>query len=98
MASAKTATKDFPSKKEVKDFVTDYQGQEDFIEDVSGDSKRYNPTWPWDIWQDKKGNEYISFYYKINNKKYGSIYYDDEGNQISTKNLKLKLINSYKGK
>lgn len=97
MASAKTATKDFPAKEEVLTFVKSYQDQSNFIQGVSADSEYYYPEWVWDIWKDKYGDYYISFYYKINDKKYGSIYYDSEGVKISPKNLNLKLVKSYVG-
>ncbi|AKB56768.1 cell surface protein [Methanosarcina barkeri 227] len=87
-----------PTESEVLTFVNDYQGVSDFIETVSGDSESYHPEWKWDIWQDQYGNRLISFYYYQNNPKgYDSTYFDSEGNIISTKDLELTLVNSYKG-
>ena len=98
MASAKTDPKTdltkLPTKSELLTFVNDYQGS-DFVETVSAASESVNPEWPWDIWQDKYGNRYISFYYQSKH-KYVSIYYNNEGN-IIPKTLKLKLIKSYRG-
>ncbi|AKB44375.1 cell surface protein [Methanosarcina vacuolata Z-761] len=87
-----------PTESEVLTFVNNYQGVSDFIETVSGDSESSNPTWKWDIWQDQYGDRLISFYYYQNNPKgYDSTYFDSEGNIISTKDLELTLLNSYKG-
>ena len=98
MASAKTQIKDLPPKSEVLSFVNGYQGESDFINIVSADSEAINPEWTWDTWKDQYGFKYISFYYKINSHKYGSIYFDSEGDRISDfSGLKLKLIKSYKG-
>ena len=98
MASAKTPNQDLPAKSEVLSFVNSYQGESDFINTVSADSEAINPEWTWDTWKDKYGFKYISFYYKINSHKYGSIYFDSEGDRISDfSGLKLKLIKSYKG-
>jgi hypothetical protein len=97
MASAKTANKDLPTKSQVLTFVSNYQGQRNFIDIVSKRSERLHPTWTWDVWQDQYKNKVISFYYKVSTKTYGSIYFDSKGNIISTKNLKLKLIKSYLG-
>jgi hypothetical protein len=96
--SAKTANKDLPSKSQVLSFVSSYQGKYNFVSTASRYSERYHPTWTWDIWQDKNKNKVISFYYKVGSKGYGSIYFDNYGNTISTKNLKLKLVKSYWGK
>jgi hypothetical protein len=98
MASAKTAIKDLPTKKEVLTFVRGYQYEDGFVGTVSADSEYYHPEWTWDTWKDQYGFKYISFYYKINSHKYGSIYFDSEGDRISDfSGLKLKLIKSYKG-
>ncbi len=87
-----------PTKSEVLTFVNGYQGGSDFIETVSGDLESYHPEWKWDIWQDQYGNILISFYYYQNNPKgYESTYFDSEGNIISTKDLELTLVDSYKG-
>ncbi len=96
MASAKTANKDLPTRYEVLNFVDRYQGQDYFVETVSADSEYYHPTWTWDIWKDKYGDKVISFYYKLSYNKYGSIYFDSEGNRLSNVG-KLKLIKSYRG-
>jgi hypothetical protein len=96
-ASAKTPIKNYPSKYEILNFVSYYQGQDNFVNTASYYSKYYNPAWPWDIWQDKHTYDYyISFYYKINDHKYGSIYFDDYGNQVKPGKY-LKLVESYKG-
>ncbi len=88
----------FPTKSEVLTFVNDYQGISDFINTVSRASQSDHPEWKWDIWQDQNGNKMISFYYYQNNSKgYGSTYFDSEGNIISTKDLELTLVDSYKG-
>jgi hypothetical protein len=98
MASAKTPISGLPAKSEVLSFVNSYQGESDFINIVSADSEAINPEWTWDTWKDQYGFKYISFYYKINSHKYGSIYFDSEGDRISDfSGLKLKLIKSYKG-
>ncbi len=98
MASAKTPISGLPAKSEVVSFVNSYQGESNFISTVSADSEAFNPEWTWDIWKDQYGSKYISFYYKINSHKYGSIYYDSDGYRISDfSGLKLKLIKSYKG-
>lgn len=98
IASAKTANNDLPTRLEVLEFVKSYQGQSNFIETISGDSEYYHPEWKWDIWQDEDGNRVICFYYKINPNRYGSIYFDSEGNQLSKLDLSnLILIKSYVG-
>ncbi|PAV12393.1 hypothetical protein ASJ81_06355 [Methanosarcina spelaei] len=96
--STATDITSLPTKSEVLTFVNDYKGGSDFIETVSGDSESYHPEWKWDIWQDQYGNILISFYYYQNNSKgYESTYFDSEGNIISTKDLELTLVDSYKG-
>jgi len=97
-ASAKTANKDLPSKSQVLSFVSNYQGEYNFVNVASKKSEHYHPAWTWDIWQDQHKNKVISFYYKVGSKGYGSIYFDNYGNTISTKYLKLKLVKSYWGK
>jgi PKD repeat protein len=96
--STATDITSLPTKSEVSTFVNDYQGASDFIETVSENSESYHPKWKWDIWQDQYGNILISFYYYQNNPKgYDSTYFDSEGGTISTKDLKLTLVDSYKG-
>ena len=97
-ASAKTANKDLPSKAQVLSFVSSYQGKYNFVDIASKKSEKTHPKWTWDIWQDKNKNKYISFYYKVGSNGYGSIYFNNYGNQISTKGLKLILVKSYWGK
>ena len=94
-ASAKTPDKALPSKSQVLSFVSSYQYEPHFVNVVSAKSEHIHPKWIWDIWQDQHKNKYISFYYKVGYNGHGSIYFDNYGNQISTKNLKLKLIKSY---
>jgi hypothetical protein len=97
-ASAKTANKDLPSKYQVLSFVSDYQGESHFVDTVSKKSEHINPKWTWDIWQDSHKNKFISFYYRVGYNSYGSIYFNNYGDQISAKNLKLKLVKSYWGR
>jgi hypothetical protein len=97
MASAKTADRNLPSKSQILKFISSYRGSGDFVDTVSADSVSVHPSWTWDKWQDEDGNKYISFYYKITNKKHGSIYFDDDGYTISPKNLNLELMDSYQG-
>lgn len=95
MASAKTQTKDLPYRYEVLEFVGNWQGESDFVNTVSSESQSSNPSWLWDTWRDTDENRYISFYYKINDYKSRSIYFDDEGNVVKPGNW--KLVESYKG-
>jgi hypothetical protein len=97
MASAKTPTSDLPTRSKVLEFVKNYQYESGFVDTVSSDSKVIYPWWPWDTWKDKYKNKYISFYYKISDKKYQSIYFDDFGHIISPKGMNLKLVERYPG-
>jgi len=96
--SAQTENKDLPTEQEITNYLSSFPSS-NFVESASEASMNDNPTWKWDTWTDAEGNDYISFYYTSNSAKgYGSLYYDDLGNEIgNTCGLTLTLEDSYKG-
>ena len=98
-ASAQTENKDLPTQATITNYLSGLQISSDFVESASESSMNDNPTWKWDTWTDAEGNDFISFYYTADSSKgYGSLYYDDSGNEVGkTCGLTLTLADSYKG-
>lgn len=99
-AASAQIIKELPQKQELENFTATVTENAWSVNIASMEAISDHPTWPHDIWEDTKGNNYISFYYLNNNtsKGYSSIYFDDYGNRLpSNCRLTLKLVDPYYG-
>lgn len=92
--------KELPQKQELDNFTASLGKSSYFTNIATIDAINQHPTWPHDVWANKKGDFYISFYYANNESSqgYSSVYYDDYGNKLpSNCRIALELIEPYYG-
>jgi len=97
---AATENKDLPTKEEITDFIAGIPVSDNYINIVFDAVKEKQPAWNCDKWVDKDGNQILSLYYvdPDSAKGYGSIYFNEFGNEISTSGLNAQIVESYVGK
>ena len=96
---AATENKDLPTKEEITDFIAGIPVSDNYIITVFDTVKDKQPTWNCDTWKDKNGNQMLSLYYvnPDSSKGYGSIYFNELGEEISKCGVEAKLVNHYVG-
>lgn len=97
---AATENKDLPTKEEITDFIAGIPVSDNYIITVFDTVKDKQPTWNCDTWKDKNGNQMLSLYYvnPDSSKGYGSIYFNELGEEISKCGVEVTLVNHYVGK
>jgi len=97
---AATENKDLPTKEEITDFIADIPVSNNYIITVFDTVKDKQPAWNCDTWEDKNGNQMLSLYYvdPDSAKGYGSIYFNELGEEVSKCGVEAKLVNHYEGK
>jgi len=96
-----TENKDLPTKKEITDFIAGIPVSDDYINTVFDTVIDKQPTWNCDKWVAKKnGNQILSLYYvdPDSAKGYGSIYFNELGEEISMRGVEVKLVEKHLGK
>lgn len=96
---AATENKDLPTKEEITDFIAGIPVSDNYIITVFDTVKDKQPTWNCDTWKDKNGNQMLSLYYvdPDSSKGYGSIYFNELGEEISKCGIEATLVNHYVG-
>ena len=96
---AATENKDLPTKEEITDFIAGIPVSDNYIITVFDTVKDKQPTWNCDTWKDKNGNQMLSLYYvdPDSSKGYGSIYFNELGEEISKCGIEAMLVNHYVG-
>lgn len=92
--------KELPTKTELENFTTSLTQNADYIDNATLQTIAQHPTWPHDVWRDKQGNYYKSFYYSDigSDKGYTSVYYDSCGKKLrSVCNIDFELVYAYPG-
>jgi len=98
IAGAATENKDLPTQTEITDYLSGLPTN-NFVSSASESSMNDNPSWKWDTWTDANENNLFSFYYSASTPKgYGSVYFDDSGNQLGKMcGMDATLVKSYTG-
>lgn len=90
--------KEIPTKVDLDTFISTLPDSSNFVNVSANESKRLHPTWPHDVWVDSREEYYISFYYKVQDVEYKSIYYDNCGNKLGKMcGIELSLFAPYYG-
>ena len=90
----RTVNKYLPTKEEVTDFIASIPVTDNYINTVYDAVIDEHPAWNCDIWKDKNGNQLLSLYYinPSSAKGYGSIYINELGNEISTREVEIEPV------
>jgi anti-sigma28 factor (negative regulator of flagellin synthesis) len=85
-----------PSEKELSSFLSDVKFSD--LSEVYDTSVKENPSWPVDLWENKKGQA-IAFYTESDSSRgYKSHYYNDKGEDVSKFGCSGgELVKSHKG-
>lgn len=100
MGASAQIIKELPTQPELENFTASLPQNADYIDNATLQAIAQHPTWPHDVWKDKKGNYYKSYYYSnINSGKgYSSVYYDSCGKKLkSVCNIDFELVYAYPG-
>ena len=92
--------KELPQQIELENFTASVESENYWTNIATLDAIDQHPTWPHDVWMDKEGEFYISFYYADSNSTngYTSVYYDDYGSKLGAVcGIKFKLVEAYPG-